>query len=312
MLRTLLCGGLACTVLASAASSQSRFATSVVSYNQGGGGGIFDPLNILGAPQGGGLFNGSLDVLSLGIGGDVTLGFDVTLTDGPGADFTVSENPFVLIGSQSIFAEYAFVEVSTNGTDFARFPAQTLPGGSTWGSAPGFAGGTPGIANALTNTVDPFDPVVSGGDSFDLAELVGDPLVTGGLVDLSQIHFVRLVDNGSADIDAVAVIQHTGNQVAGAPTCDLWRDSQGFLHLRIADPDGLADIDFTQLRMSVNLVEVPFNRLRNFMVLQSISPTNWELVSPAPVGNFGFQSLLSLSVRDWAGNFSGDQISLHP
>ena len=312
MLRTFLCGGLACTVLASAASPQSRFATSVVSYNQGGGGGIFDTMNILNAPAGGGLFAGSLDVLSLGIGGDVTLAFDVTLVDGPGADFTVYENPFVVGGTSSIFAEYAFVEVSSNGTDFARFPAQILPGGATWGSAPGYVGGTPGIANAQTNSIDPFDPVESGGDSFDLAQLGGDPLVQGGLVDLSQIHFVRLVDAGSADIDAVAVIQHAGNQAAGVPTCDLSRDAQGFVHLLIADPDGLADLDFTQFRMSVDLVETPFNRLRAFMVTQSITSTEWRMVSAAPIGNFGFESLLALSIRDWSGNFSGDQITLHP
>ncbi len=225
----------ASVLIAASASAQDRFATSVVQYNQGGGTGLFNTGLILGGPQGGGFSGGSLDVLTLGTGGDVTLGFDVTITNGPGADFTVFENGFVF--SETVFAEVAMVEVSTDGTTFARFPTRyngdpgplggfaLLP----YATYEGLTGGLPGLANVLTNQVDPFNPVVSGGEAFDLAELVGQAEVVSGSVDLAAIHFVRIVDviggtindstgtpiwdsggDSGADIDAVAVIHHLG------------------------------------------------------------------------------------------------------
>src|SRR6187549_3614475 len=102
-----LCGSL---------SAQSPFATSVVSFQQGTGSGIFVQQNILGGPLGAGFSNGSLDVLTLGEGGSVVLGFAVAIQDRPGADFSVFENGFG--GSFGVFAEIAFVEVSTDGVSF--------------------------------------------------------------------------------------------------------------------------------------------------------------------------------------------------
>jgi len=84
MLRMICHGGLALAALATPLSAPSRFATTVTSFNQGTGGGIFTTSNALDGPQGGGLALGSLDVLSLGLGGDVTLGFDVTVRHRPG------------------------------------------------------------------------------------------------------------------------------------------------------------------------------------------------------------------------------------
>lgn len=78
----------------------SPFATRVVSFDTRGnaGGGVFQSSNLLGAPRGGGLAQGSLHVHSLGIGGEATLGFDVTIVDGPGCDLIVSENAFLASG----------------------------------------------------------------------------------------------------------------------------------------------------------------------------------------------------------------------
>src|SRR5262245_13674551 len=182
-------------VLAPPARAQSPFATQVVSFQQGTGGGIFVTQNILGGPLGGGLGAGSLDVLTLGEGGNVVLGFDVALRDGPGADLAVFENGFQF-GAGNVFAEVAFVEVSTNGADFARFPSDYGPpagGGTPIGTWEGLAGGTPVVANVSTDPDSPFDPVTAGGEAFDFADLASDPLVVGGQVDLQGIHFVRLV-----------------------------------------------------------------------------------------------------------------------
>ena len=325
------------TLSGSSLFAQDRFATSVVSYNPGSGSGNFDPNLVLGGPQGGGLSGGSLHVTTLGNGGDVTLGFEVVLTDGPGADFSVFENGFQFSGG--VFAEVCFVEVSTNGVDFARFP--TRYGGEAgphgdfdalpWATFAGMSGGTPVVSNVLTNAVSPFDPVRSGGESFDLADLAEDALVQAGLVDLDQIHFVRLSDvvagqhvdalgvtiwdsggPSSADMDAVAVIQHTGNQAAGAPTVDFYFDSSGFLHLTIADPDGLVDLFTTGLvSTSVNLQVIPIGRLLAWFRLEGRNATTIRLVSRFSLPTGAPRLQIAVAATDSAGNFAADQVVVH-
>ncbi len=63
----------------------------------------------------------NLDVVSLGDGGMATLGFEYPIWDGPGADFAVFENSF-----SDDFLELAFVEVSSDGERFVRFPSVSL------------------------------------------------------------------------------------------------------------------------------------------------------------------------------------------
>jgi hypothetical protein len=58
--------------------------------------------------------------------GRITLSFGQPITNGPGPDFAVFENGFISAGGAGvygqIFAELGYVEVSTNGSCFARFP----------------------------------------------------------------------------------------------------------------------------------------------------------------------------------------------
>jgi hypothetical protein len=123
------------------------------------------------------------DVVSLGDGGWITLQFETSIIDGVGHDFAVFENGFYTVGG--LYAELAYVEVSSNGLDFARLPAEAL---------------NPGAVSGL----DPVDPTdyhnlagrhpLAVGTGFDLADLAFDPLVTSGLLDLEDVRFVRLVD----------------------------------------------------------------------------------------------------------------------
>jgi hypothetical protein len=320
------------------AAAQNRFATSVVDYSPGPGvnPSFSDPLRALGGPRGGGLSNGSLDVVTLGVGGSVTLGFDVTLVDGPGADLTVSENAFVAGGPTAVFAEVAFVEVSTDGANFARFPTRysgpvgPLPpfGSSNMGTFGGLCGGLPGLANVAANLIDPFDCVVSGGEALDLAELSTDPLVVQGLVDLQAIHFVRVVDvaegvhvdsfgnsiwdhggaTGSVDFDAVSVIHYAGGVAADGPIVDLSIDAQGFLVLHLGDPNKIPDLALASLAVSVDLKPSSFQQLRASMKVVLRTQTDVILASKFPVVGAGTKRVLAVSVRDFAGNFSADQI----
>ncbi|MFN3404647.1 MAG: DUF4465 domain-containing protein [Cytophagaceae bacterium] len=67
---------------------------------------------------------GSNGVVSLGDGGEITVTFDVPITNGPGNDFAVFENGFS--SGELSYLELAFVEVSSDGVNFFRFPSVSL------------------------------------------------------------------------------------------------------------------------------------------------------------------------------------------
>lgn len=119
-----------------------------------------------------------LHVVSLGDGGSITLTFGMPIANGVGPDFAVFENSF-----NDAFLELAFVEVSSDGLNFIRFPSVSL---------------TPTDVQIGTfGTVDPTDiHNLAGkhaggyGTPFDLADLVG----LNPDLDLMAITHVRLVD----------------------------------------------------------------------------------------------------------------------
>lgn len=66
---------------------------------------------------------GTNTIVSLGDGGVATLSFAHAIVNGPGFDFAVFENGFALGSPQQAFLELGFVEVSSDGQRFVRFPA---------------------------------------------------------------------------------------------------------------------------------------------------------------------------------------------
>lgn len=64
---------------------------------------------------------GTNGVLSLGDAGEAVLTFDYPISNGDGPDFAVFENGF-----NNSFLELAFVEVSSDGIHFVRFPSVSL------------------------------------------------------------------------------------------------------------------------------------------------------------------------------------------
>ena len=181
----------------------SPFVGSVVDVTYGPGAGFGQdafPQIVMGPPRGGGDNQGSLDVLSLGDGGVITLAFgDETIVDGPGPDFIVFENPFYAGGNpDAVFAELATVAVSDDGTTWTSFPCTALE--APFGSC---AGWHPVEANPGSNHVDPTDPNVAGGDAFDLAD-----------IGVTAAKYVRITDridqpSMSFDLDAVALVHST-------------------------------------------------------------------------------------------------------
>jgi hypothetical protein len=125
----------------------------------------------------------TLDSVALGDGGSLTLWFESGIADGPGDDFAVFENSFYNL--EGLFAELAFVEVSSNGSDFARFDAVTLIEEEIWS----FGSLDPTLVHNLAGK-HPIDE----GTGFDLAELGHHRLVSDELLDLADVRYVRLVD----------------------------------------------------------------------------------------------------------------------
>ena len=73
-----------------------------------------------------GVPGGTMDVISLGDGGSATLTFASPICNAEGPDFAVFENGLVNAQDTTIcFLELAFVEVSSDGENFFRFPAIT-------------------------------------------------------------------------------------------------------------------------------------------------------------------------------------------
>jgi hypothetical protein len=169
-----------------------------------------NPIRALG-PATGNLFDivslGDLNESELLAGtppGLITLSFDDPnrpaqpgpIRNGRGYDFAVFENAILSLvntGGGSIvgrtMAELAFVEVSTNGIDFARFPSVSL--------TPGRVGpyGTIDVTDVYNLAgKHPNADSVCTGTPFDLEDLRDHPLVRNGRINLDYIRFIRLVD----------------------------------------------------------------------------------------------------------------------
>ncbi len=119
-------------------------------------------------------------VVSLGDGGTAVLTFDSPVCNDAGPDFAVFENPFH--NAPHCFLELAFVEVSSDGENYFRFPAVTnVPFDGQMGS---FAVMD---ATLIHNFAGKYEVLY--GTPFDL-----DELEDNALLDKSKITHIRLVD----------------------------------------------------------------------------------------------------------------------
>jgi hypothetical protein len=121
-------------------------------------------------------------VYSLGDGGSIVIGFAHPIYNGAGTDFAVFENA-LKVDDSNYFFELAFVEVSSNGTDFFRFPSVSLTQSAT--QLPSFG------------TLDPTNlynlagkDLVGYGTAFNLDDLAG----ISPLLDINAITQVKIID----------------------------------------------------------------------------------------------------------------------
>jgi len=180
------------------------FMDEVVSFNPGASAGFGSdqfPDIVLGGPRGNGTSLGSFHVLSLGKGGEIVLKSERPILDGSGPDFIVFENAFYAGGNpEAPFAEPGEVSVSQDGVDYVSFACAAS---DSAGHYPGCAGVHPVFANVESNSIDPTDPAVAGGDAFDLQSTGLDWALFVKIRDLS------LSGGGNSagfDLDAVSIV----------------------------------------------------------------------------------------------------------
>lgn len=184
------------------AAPPSRTIACVGSFTEGEGAGFgMDKLPeiIFGEPQGGGLKTGSTDVVSLGAGGEIIVGFGGnSIVDGPGADFIVFENAFYAGGDPTKpWKELAEVSVSDDGDEWTTFPcaADAYP-------YEGCAGWRAVLAGPASDASS-FDPAEAGGDPFDLAVL---GVSSARLVRIRDLSTAGQAPSAGFDLDAIAIV----------------------------------------------------------------------------------------------------------
>ena len=130
-----------------------------------------EPYQALGKPD-----STTTTAVSLGEGGSAVITFDRPIINGTGKDFVVFENAF-----SPEFLELAFVEVSSDGVNYFRFPAQTTSYNNEQTPAEGRG------AERYNNLAGKYE--LGFGVGFDL-----DELEDNALLDKNNIRFVRLID----------------------------------------------------------------------------------------------------------------------
>lgn len=177
---------------------------------------------------------GLAGVASLGDGGNAILTFEKPITNGIGFDFAVFENGFKENGGTFDFLEYAFVEVSSDGKNFTRFPSEYK--GNTSIQVASFE---PTDTRLYHNFAGKY--IGGYGTPFDLEELKD---VSG--LDINNITHVKIVDVVGSIDPTFATHDSKGNIVNdtyptefGSSGFDL--DAVGVIN--VAEPNGISKTD---------------------------------------------------------------------
>jgi len=204
----------------------------------------------------------SVDVVSLGDGGSATLFFETPIINGEGWDFAVFENAL-----NDSFLELAFVEVSSDGINFFRFPVISLTANdvqvATFGGLE---------ASNINNLAGKYRQGF--GTPFDLEQLEG---IEG--LDVNRISSIKIIDVVGSIQDEFATFDSENHQINDPwPTpfetggFDL--DGVGVIHASSAGID--------EAKISISVFPNPFEsffkisfsgNLNNCVEIEVINPT---------------------------------------
>lgn len=186
----------------------------------------------------------------LGDRGSITLTFPAPITDGAGYDFAVFENGFA--SGAADYLELAYLEVSSNGTDFVRFDSASRR------AAPVASFGTQ-LASELGGVGG--KDLTGKGTPFDLALLANKDAVRSGAVDLTRITHVRVRDiqGDGNDLDSFGRPIYDPNPLTGSAGFDLsgigvvnQRDVVAPVVAITSAPTGTVDVDDATIAFTVD------------------------------------------------------------
>lgn len=234
-------------------------------------------------------FPGS-SVLSLGDSGVAVLTFNYNIYNGNGADFAVFENGFANPENDALaYLELAFVEVSSDGINYFRFPAS-----SSMQDTVQIDNFTYSDASKYNNLAGKY---ISGyGTPFDLEELKN----TAGL-DINNISHVRIVDvigsvnplYGSTDKDG-----HIINEAYASPYPSAGFDLNGIGVINSLKPTSIKDLNNN---LAVKIYPNPTNNEIHIAV-ESITDIHYSLTDitgkEISHGVFSKQTTLSLKNKN--------------
>ncbi len=210
--------------------------------------------------------DGMTGVVSLGDGGTATLFFDPPITNGEGYDFAVFENGFFNgSNSENAFLELAYVEVSTDGINFVRFPAISQTNNFYQLSA---------FESINTRYIDNLAGkyTVDYGTPFDLSILENENYQT--IINTKHISYIKLIDVVGS-IDSLYANFDSENNVINDPFPTPF-NSSGF------DLDAVGVINNIETenieRVNINIYPNPFigelNILSNELLITKIEIFN--------------------------------------
>lgn len=167
-------------------------------------------------------------IVSLGDGGSAIVTFAHPIINGDGWDFAVFENSF-----SDSFLELAFVEVSSDGVNYYRFPATSYTQTDVQLDLGGMID-----AIQINNLAGKYRGMY--GTPFDLAELASEP----GL-DVNHITHVRVIDVVGSIDPAYATYDQYGNTINDPwttpfPSCGFDLDAVGVIHSEITATQDLS------------------------------------------------------------------------
>ncbi len=250
------------------------------------------------------------EIVSLGDSGSAVVQFTQPLYNGAGADFAVFENGFQNPANpEESFMELAFVEVSSDGEHFFRFPATS----NTPTAIQIRGAGDYSDARKVNNLAGKY--VAQYGTPFDLEELKG----TSGL-DVNNITHIRVIDvigsltyNSASDINSQKI---NDPYPTPFPTGGFDLDAIGAIHItgmgikenKIATsrifPNPATDelfIQFSNLGNEDSQIEI--NDLSGKLILkQNADLSNKINIENLSHGMYSI-SLSSLSSKKWIGKF---------
>ena len=267
---------------------------------------------ILGAPTDFTLNGTTKHVLSLGRGASITLTFGRPVPNRSGPDFAVFENAFrsgspyltdrgggtnwvyyesgtnlvpVVRGYNFLWCEPAFVDVSSDGTNWARFSVtylntDVLFQATVMDSPEHWTSQDPTMIDGLAGK-----HTIEYGTAFDLATLTNHPSVLNGQVDLDNIWYIRITDV----IGDGSQLDQYGNPIY-SPYYDGWE-----LPDLVPAPD--AATDGFDLR-GVALLETPLPAVTGVW----IERTNFVMAVTGLISNQAYviQTSTNLAVQTWS------------